>query len=103
MQVLSNLLGNALKFCARGDTIRIRGHAEERSLILDIEDTGPGIPAADIPHLFEQYWSTARGRQRGTGLGLFICHAIVLAHGGFLTVASTVGVGTCFRIVLPLG
>jgi signal transduction histidine kinase len=103
MQVLSNLIGNAIKFCRRGDAIRIRGSADERSLMLEIDDTGPGIPATDIPHLFEQYWSTARGRQRGTGLGLFICHAIVDAHGGHLTVASTVGVGTAFRLVLPLG
>jgi signal transduction histidine kinase len=103
MQVFSNLVGNALKFCSAGDTIRIRGNADGRSLMLEIEDTGPGIPAAHIPHLFEQYWSTARGRQRGTGLGLFICHAIVEAHGGHLTVASTVGVGTAFRLVLPLG
>jgi signal transduction histidine kinase len=103
MQVLSNLVGNAIKFCARGDTIRIRGNADERSLMLEIEDSGPGIPASDMPHLFEQYWSTARGRQRGTGLGLFICHAIVDAHGGHLTVTSTVGVGTSFRLALPLG
>lgn len=103
LQVLGNLLGNAIKFCKRGDAIQVRGHADERSLVLEIEDTGPGIPAADIPHLFEEYWSTARGRQRGTGLGLFISHAIVEAHGGHLTVASTVGVGTTFRLVLPLG
>jgi signal transduction histidine kinase len=103
MQVLSNLVGNAIKFCARGDKIRIRGSADERSLMLEIEDSGPGIPSDDIPHLFEQYWSTARGRQRGTGLGLYICHAIVAAHGGHLTVTSTVGIGTAFRLVLPLG
>jgi signal transduction histidine kinase len=103
LQVLGNLCGNALKFCNRGDTIALRGHGEEHSLILEIEDTGPGIPPADIPHLFEQYWSTARGRQRGTGLGLYICHALVEAHGGHFTVTSTVGVGTIFRIVLPLG
>ncbi|HEX5063323.1 MAG TPA: ATP-binding protein [Kofleriaceae bacterium] len=103
LQVLGNLIGNAIKFCKRGDAITVRGYADGRSLVLEVVDTGPGIPAADIPHLFEQYWSTARGRQRGTGLGLFISHAIVAAHGGELTVASTLGVGTSFRIVLPLG
>jgi signal transduction histidine kinase len=103
LQVLGNLCGNAIKFCQRGASITIRGYAEERSLVLEIADTGPGIPATDIPHLFEQYWSTARGRTRGTGLGLFICNALVQAHGGELTVTSTVGVGTTFRMVLPLG
>jgi len=103
LQVLGNLLGNAIKFCQSGDTIRVRGHADERSLVLEIQDSGPGIPVADIPHLFEPYWSAARGRQRGTGLGLYICLALVEAHGGHLSVASTVGVGTNFRILLPLG
>jgi signal transduction histidine kinase len=103
MQVFSNLLGNAIKFCRRGDTIRVRGHADERSLVIEVEDTGPGIPPEDIPHLFEAYWSTARGRQRGTGLGLYICHAIVEAHAGRLSVASTVGSGTSFRLILPVG
>ncbi|HEY5922164.1 MAG TPA: HAMP domain-containing sensor histidine kinase [Kofleriaceae bacterium] len=103
LQVLSNLVANAIKFCKAGDVITLRGRAHERSLVLEIVDTGPGIPASDIPHLFEQYWSTARGRQRGTGLGLFISHALVEAHGGSLTVTSSVGVGTSFRIVLPLG
>ncbi len=103
MQALGNLCGNAIKFCKRGDTITVRGHADERSLILEIADTGPGIPEADIPHLFEKYWSTARGRQRGTGLGLYICHALVHAHDGELTITSAVGVGTTFRVVLPLG
>jgi len=102
LQVLGNLIGNAIKFCTRDDTIRLRGHADERSLVLEIQDSGPGIPHDDIPHLFEPYWSSDRGRQRGTGLGLFICEALVEAHGGQLTVVSTVGVGTKFRVVLPL-
>lgn len=103
LQVLGNLCGNALKFCRRGDTIRIAARASGRTLALSIADTGPGIPAEDIPHLFEPYWSTARGRQRGTGLGLYISKAIVEAHGGRMAVESTLGAGTTFRIVLPLG
>lgn len=102
MQMLGNLLGNAIKFCRPGDTIAIRGRTTGRTLQLEIADTGPGIPPDDIPHLFEPYWSTARGRQRGTGLGLFICNAIVEAHGGRLTVESCVGGGTTFSIALPL-
>ena len=103
LQVLGNLISNAIKFCKAGDEITLRGRADERMLTLAVADTGPGIPADDIPHLFEPYWSTARGRQRGTGLGLYICHAIVDAHGGKLTVESAVGVGTTFFISLPLG
>lgn len=103
MQVFSNLLGNAIKFCRPGDTISVRGRIAGRTLLFEILDTGPGIPAEDIPHLFEPYWSTARGRQRGTGLGLFICNAIVQAHGGELGVESCLGGGTKFRITLPLG
>lgn len=103
LQVLDNLISNAIKFCKAGDVVTVRGSADERTLALAIGDCGPGIPAEDIPHLFEPYWSTARGRQRGTGLGLYICHALVDAHGGQLTVESTVGVGTTFFISLPLG
>lgn len=103
LQVLGNLIGNAIKFCRPGDAITLRGRADERMLTLAVADCGPGIPAEDIPHLLEPYWSTARGRQRGTGLGLYICHAIVDAHGGKLTVESTLGVGTTFFISLPLG
>jgi signal transduction histidine kinase len=103
LQVLGNLIGNAIKFCKAGDMITLRGRADERTLTLAVADSGPGIPADDIPHLFEPYWSTARDRQRGTGLGLYICHAIVDAHGGTLTVESKLGVGTTFFISLPLG
>lgn len=103
MQVLGNLCGNAIKFCNPGDHVRVSARVAERTLLLEIADTGPGIPADDIPHLFEPYWSTARGRQRGTGLGLYISNTIVEAHGGTIAVDSTVGHGTTFRILLPLG
>ena len=102
LQTLGNLVGNAIKFSQRGDWITIAGRASERSLELEIADTGPGIPIDDMPHLFEPYWSTSRGRQRGTGLGLYICRAIVEAHGGTLSVESSFGAGTTFRIILPL-
>jgi PAS domain S-box-containing protein len=100
-QVLSNLVGNAIKFCTAGARIWIGGFVDGDSVVLEVSDSGPGIPPADIPHLFEPYWSTQRGRQRGTGLGLFICKAIVDAHGGQLVVDSVVGHGTTFRMYLP--
>lgn len=103
LQVLGNLCGNALKFCRQGDTIRISGERSGDLVALSIVDNGPGIPPDDIPHLFEPYWSTAQGRQRGAGLGLYISKAIVEAHGGRLRLESTLGAGTTCRIELPLG
>lgn len=102
LQVLSNLIGNSLKFCRPGERISIRGEADTGSLVIEVSDTGPGIPAADLPHLFEPYWTTVRGRERGTGLGLFISKAIVDAHHGSIRVDSTVSSGTTFRLYLPL-
>jgi len=101
IQLLSNLCGNAIKFCKRGDRVWIGGALDREHVVLEVRDSGPGIPAGDIPHLFEPYWSTARGRQRGTGLGLFICKAIADAHGGRLGVESTIGEGTTFVFRLP--
>ena len=103
LQVLGNLVGNSIKFCKAGDRITVSGRALDGDVVLEVRDTGPGIPAADIPHLFEPYWSTARGRQRGTGLGLFISKAVVDAHHGSLTVESTPGAGTTFHVHLPMG
>jgi signal transduction histidine kinase len=100
--VLNNLIGNALKFCKRGDKVTLRGDVQSGMLCLEVVDGGPGIGADDLPHLFEPYWTTARGRERGTGLGLFITKAIVEAHNGTIEVHSTVGTGTTFRICLPL-
>jgi len=102
-QVFGNLIGNALKFCAADDTIIVRGRRRGPDAVFEVEDTGPGIAPADLPHLFEPYWSAKRHAKQGTGLGLFISKGIVEAHGGTIAVENVPGRGARFTITLPLG
>jgi signal transduction histidine kinase len=102
LRVLSNLLGNALKFTPPGGCITLRAARRDGSLVLDVSDTGPGVAAEEIPALFARYLQTASGRKKlGTGLGLFVVKSLTEAHGGSVAVDSEVGKGTTFRIVLP--
>jgi PAS domain S-box-containing protein len=97
-QVLTNLIGNAVKFTPGGGTIRIAARAAGRRLELSVSDAGKGIPREKIAHLFERYW---KGEEGGTGLGLYIAKRIVDAHGGELWVESSPEGGSCFRFTLP--
>ncbi|HEX7018425.1 MAG TPA: PAS domain S-box protein [Gemmatimonadaceae bacterium] len=102
-QVLSNLVGNACKFTSAGGTITIRVERAGDSAQVSVNDTGRGIPAEDLPHLFDRFWQSRRGaRQRGTGLGLAIAKGIVEAHGGRLWAESTEGSGSTFYFTIPL-
>jgi signal transduction histidine kinase len=69
-------------------------------VVISVADSGPGVPAADLPHLFEPYWMARRHRKSGTGLGLYITKGIVEAHGGRIWVESEVGAGTTFFFTL---
>jgi signal transduction histidine kinase len=102
VQVLSNLLGNAMKFVAARGTIRlgVEQRAEEIEVVLS--DTGPGIPPNALPHVFKRFWQIDGSARRGLGLGLYICEKIVGAHGGRIWVESDLGKGTTFRFTLPL-
>ncbi len=100
-QVFANLLTNAIKFCRRGDRITVRCEHDDGSVRGVVEDTGPGIAADELPHIFEAYWSAKRYRKEGTGLGLYICKGIVEAHGGTLAVASIPDHATTFTVTLP--
>jgi signal transduction histidine kinase len=99
LQVLSNLVGNALQFVERGGHVTVAAALAGPMVEVAVEDDGPGIPAEDLPHLFDRYWKS-RSR-RGTGLGLAIARAVVEAHGGSIGVTSAPGVGSRFAFTLP--
>ena len=101
LQVLSNLVGNAIKFTPEGGTITVRAEPGEASVIISIEDTGPGIAEADLPHIFDRFWHTSRRRRGGAGLGLAISKGVVEAHGGRIRADSVPGQGSTFSFSLP--
>ena len=105
-QILLNLLSNAVRHTPPGGTVTVRGWQEEGHVYCQVEDTGPGIPPEDIPHVFERFWRGDRSRSRetgGTGLGLAITRKWVEAHRGRIWVESPPGEGTRFTFVLPAG
>jgi PAS domain S-box-containing protein len=101
-QVLANLLSNALKFTERGGRIGLSARRDPHGARFTVEDTGIGIAAADLPHVFDRYWQKRRsGGEPGVGLGLAIVRGVVDAHGGSVTVESTPGTGTIFSFTIP--
>ena len=102
LQVISNLVGNAVKFTPAGGTITLSAVRSNGRVLCSVTDTGPGIPAAQIPRLFGKFWQAKRGDGRGVGLGLAIARGIVEAHGGTIDVKSEVGQGSTFAFSLPV-
>jgi two-component system NtrC family sensor kinase len=102
-QMLDNLLGNALKYTPVGGDIVINITTEADQLLLQISDTGPGIPPADQPHIFEKFYrgSNVASKVTGSGLGLAIVKSIVETHHGRIWVDSVYGKGSTFTVVLP--
>ncbi len=98
-----NLLDNACKFTRPGDAIEVRAFEDGRWIVVEVADTGPGIPADDLPHVFEELYrgENARGVE-GSGLGLALVRAVARHHGGSVTVRSREGEGTAFTLRLPL-
>jgi signal transduction histidine kinase len=104
-QVLSNMVGNALKFSPPGGTVTVRLSAEEGGVVTRVSDQGPGIPPDERERIFMPFQrgsAVPAGGERGTGLGLAISRKIVEAHGGRIGVESVVGRGSTFWYVLPL-
>lgn len=101
-QVLANLIGNAIKFSLAGGDIVVRADRVGRYVRFAVRDIGSGIPAAELPHLFDRFWQAKRTVRHGTGLGLSIARGIVLAHGGRVWVQSRIGVGSTFYFTLPV-
>jgi signal transduction histidine kinase len=100
-QLLSNLVGNAVKFTPPGGRVTVRYAVTPDALAASVADTGPGIAPEDLPHLFTAFWRGDRRDRAGVGLGLWIARAIVEAHGGELGVDSAPGRGTTFHFTLP--
>jgi PAS domain S-box-containing protein len=104
LRVLSNLVGNAIKFTPRGGAITVRAEAEPDgdAVRFSVADTGPGIAEAELEQVFERYWQGREGDRRGAGMGLAIARGIVAAHGGSIRAENAPGAGAVFHFTLPV-
>jgi PAS domain S-box-containing protein len=102
-RVFDNLLANALKHTPSGGRITVGAEPRDGAVLFWVKDTGPGIAAEDLPHVFDRFWQAKRRRERGgAGLGLAIARGLVEAHGGSIRVESTLGRGTVFQFTIPI-
>jgi signal transduction histidine kinase len=101
VQALSNLIDNALRLTPAGGTVAVEARPAPGYVEFIVRDTGPGIPAEHLPHLFDRFWQGARARRGGAGLGLAIVKGIVEAHGGRLFAENAAGKGAVFRFWIP--
>ena len=105
-EVVYNLLDNAVKYSPRGGRISLSAVGNDGHIILGVRDNGPGIPARDLPRIFERFYRADKARNRelgGTGLGLSIVKHIAQLHGGTVEAESELGGGTTVRVHLPVG
>ena len=102
-RVFANLVHNGLKFTPPGGQVVVTSSRQGETVVASVRDTGPGIPADELPALFEKYWRRKRhSHQDGSGLGTFIVKSLVEAQGGRVEVESTLGMGTSFKVILPV-
>ena len=100
-QAVIALATNAIDAMPEGGTLTFRSVEQRKSIAIEIEDTGMGIPAEDLSKIFEPFFTT-KEVGKGTGLGLAVCYGIITDHAGRLSVRSNVGKGTTFTILLPV-
>jgi signal transduction histidine kinase len=101
IEVLANIIGNAVKFSPEGSTITLKAMTEGDGYHFIIEDHGKGISPEDLPHVFDRYWQARETARLGTGLGLAISKGIITAHGGKIWIDSKLGSGTRVHFTLP--
>jgi PAS domain S-box-containing protein len=101
IQVLSNLVGNALKFTEAGGRVIIDARETRDVVLFSVTDTGSGIEPAHLPHIFDRFWQARREGRKGLGLGLAIARGVVEAHGGHIWAESTPGEGSTFLFSIP--
>ncbi len=102
LQVFDNLLGNAIKFTPSGGTVVVRAVEDPGEVVFSVTDTGAGISASHLPHLFDRFWQEDARDRRGAGLGLAIVKGIVEALGGRIWVETALGIGTSFYFTVSL-
>ncbi|WP_411139512.1 sensor histidine kinase [Streptomyces sp. x-80] len=104
-QMTGNLVSNAIRHTPRGGTVTLHSRAADGTVRIDVADTGAGIAPDELPHVFDRFWRAEKSRSRqtgGSGLGLSIVRKLAETHGGTVTARSTPGVGSVFRLTLPL-
>jgi two-component system sensor histidine kinase BaeS len=102
-QALGNLLANAARYCRPGDEVSVVVRSEADKAVLEVVDSGPGIPADELPHVFDRLWRGRAAKQvAGSGIGLAVAREIVVAHSGTIAAISPEGTGTTITIRLPL-
>lgn len=102
LRVFANLIGNAIEVTPPGGTITVAAECHGAEICFWVADTGPGIPVADLPHVFDRFWQASSMKRTGAGLGLAIAQGIVEAHGGRIWCESRPGTGTRFSFTLPV-
>jgi signal transduction histidine kinase len=101
--VITNLLGNAVKFTDAGGRVSVRTRTEPGLVVVSVADTGVGIEPEALPHVFDRFWQARATPRRGSGLGLAIARGIVEAHGGRIWAESELGRGSTFSFSIPAG
>jgi signal transduction histidine kinase len=101
-QVVSNLVGNAIKFTPQEGAIQVSARQQDHQIVVSVTDTGPGIPQEHLQKIFDRFWQAPGTKYKGSGLGLSIAKGIVQAHGGSIWAESQLGKGSSFFFTLPL-